>query len=62
MRPTAVIELDPVADHAAGMLHRLEAMAMHALLFQSPDQALDQAVLLRRVRRDEFLPQAVAPD
>lgn len=52
-----IVETDPVADDTAGMLQRLEAMAMDAL---SPDQALDQAVLLRRMRRDELLSQAVA--
>lgn len=55
MRSPAVIKLDPVANHTAGMLQRLEAMAMDALLFQSSNQALDQAVLLWRMRRDEFL-------
>lgn len=42
----------------AGAIH--EAVSMHALLFQSSNQSLNQTVLLRRVRGDEFLPQAVA--
>jgi hypothetical protein len=35
------------------------AMTVYALLLQGPDDTLDQPVLLRAVRRDEFLPQAV---
>ena len=60
MRPPAVVKLDPVANHATGMLQRLETMAMDALLFQSPDQTFNQAILLRRMRRNELLPQAIA--
>ena len=56
MRSPTVIELDPVANHATGMLQRFKAMAMDALLFQCPNQAFDQAILLRRMRRDELLP------
>ena len=59
MRSSAVVEIDPVANDAAGMLQRFESMAMDALLFQSPDQALNQAILLRRMRRDELLSQTV---
>lgn len=33
-------------------------MAMHALLLQCPNYAFHHAVLLRAVRRDEFLVQA----
>src|ERR1044072_4810646 len=60
MRTPAVVEPDPVADHAHRVLLALEAVAMHALLLDRPDHALDQAVLLRAVRRDELLLQAVA--
>ncbi len=44
------------------MLLGLEAMAMNALLFERPDHALDHTVLLRAVRRDELLTEAVAFD
>lgn len=55
-----VVEADPVADSACGVLYAVEALAMDALLFQGPDHTLDQAVLLRTMGRDELLPQAVA--
>lgn len=55
-----VVELDLIADSAAGVSEALEALAMHALLFQGPDQTLHHAVRLWAVRRDEFLAQAVA--
>ncbi|GGM17412.1 hypothetical protein GCM10011534_44260 [Pseudooceanicola nanhaiensis] len=40
----------------------LKAMAVNALLLEGPDDALDHAVLLGAVRRDELLLQAVASD
>ena len=55
-----VVKLNPVADHAAGVLQRLEAIPVLAILLQCTDDALDHAVLLRAVCRDEFLTQAVA--
>src|SRR3546814_16556112 len=55
-----VVELDPVADHPAGVLLGFNALPVRALLLERPDDALDHAVLLRAVRRDEFLVQAVA--
>lgn len=62
MWATVVVEADPVADGACRMLNAVEALAMDALLLQRPDNALDHAVLLRAVRRDELLLQAVATD
>src|SRR3546814_4976067 len=47
-----VVELDPVADHPAGVLLGFKAMTVRALLLERPDDALDHAVLLRAVRRD----------
>lgn len=44
------------------MLKILEAVPVHALLLQRPDEALDHAVLLRAVRGDELLFQPVASD
>jgi hypothetical protein len=35
---------------------------MNALLLQRPDHALDHAVLLGAMRRDELLPKAIAAD
>ena len=54
------LEADPVADDATGVLQGLEAMAVNALLLQRSDHALHHPVLLRAVRRDELLAQAVA--
>lgn len=54
-----VVKLDPVGNGAAGMLQRLEAVSVYALLFERADHALDHSVLLRTVRRDERLPQTV---
>ena len=60
MRVFVVVELDPVTDCAARMSQALEAMAMHALFFQRPDQTLHHTVLLRSMRRYKLLLQTVA--
>ena len=44
------------------MLDAVEALAVDALLLDRPDDALDHAVLLRAVGRDELLLQPVASD
>jgi hypothetical protein len=62
VRAPVVVELDPVAQHASGMLLTFEAVAVDALLLQSTDDAFDHAVLLRAVRGNELLPQALAAD
>ena len=59
MGPTGVVEADPLSDDARGVLLGLEAMTVYALLLQGPDDALDQSVLLRAMRRDELLPEAI---
>lgn len=60
MRASVVINAHPSADHAAGVLDCLEAMPMHAMFLERADHAFDHAVLLRAMRRDELLAQAVA--
>ena len=40
-----VVELDPVADHAAGLLQGFEAVEVDTLLFQRADHPLHQLVL-----------------
>lgn len=55
-----VVQLDPVTDHPARVLLRLEPVPVHALLLQRPDDAFDHAVLLWTVRRDDLLLEAVA--
>nr|WP_232520667.1 AAA family ATPase [Rhodobacter sp. CZR27] len=62
MRAAMVVESDPVADGACRVLEAVEALAVNALLLQGPDHALDHAVLLRAMRGDELLLQAVAAD
>ena len=62
MGAAAVIEINPVANDAAGVLLGFEAVAVRALLLECSDDALDHAVLLRAVRGDELLLQAVAAD
>lgn len=60
MGPLVVVVLDPVANDTADVLQGFKAVPMNALLLQCPDHPLYQAVLLRRVGRDELLSQAIA--
>jgi hypothetical protein len=60
MRAPGVVKANPVANDPASMLQGLEPIPVHALLLQGPDHALDHAVLLWAVRRDEFLLDAIA--
>ena len=60
MGASVVVEPDPITDGACRMLDVVEALAVDALLLQGSDHALDHAVLLRAIRRDELLLQAVA--
>ncbi len=55
MSPPGVVKTDPSSDDAHGVLLGVEAMTMHALLFQRSDDAFDYPVLLRAVRGDERL-------
>lgn len=55
MGPPGVVEADPLSDDARSVLLGLEAMTVYALLLPGPDDALDHAVLLRALRRDERL-------
>ena len=59
MGPTVVVEADPLSDDARGVLLGFEAVTLYALLCQRPDDPFDHAVLLRAVRRDELLPEAI---
>lgn len=45
MRSPIVVKADPVADHAAGVLQCLEAMSVHALVFEGSYHAFHQAVI-----------------
>jgi hypothetical protein len=60
--PPVIAESDPHCEGACRALLGLEAMAMDTLLFERPNDRLDHSVLLRTVRGDELLPEAVAED
>ena len=62
MGAAVVVEADPVTDGACRVLDAVEALAMDALFFQCPDHTLDHAILLRAMRRDELLFEAIASD
>lgn len=62
MRPAVVVELYPVSHHASGVLLTLKTVTVDALLFQGTNDPLHHAVLLRAVRRNELLLQAVTAD
>lgn len=59
MAPSVVVELNPVGDGTNGMLLALEALPIYTLPFQCADQVINHLILLRRMRRDEFLPQPI---
>lgn len=62
MRSLVVVKANPVFDHLVGMQQGLESVIVFTLVFEGSDRPLGHAVLLRAVRRDEFLPQAIALD
>ena len=62
MGSACIVEVDPVSDCSSLMLQAFEAMSMRALLFVSPDHALDHFDLLRTVWRDELLFEAITSD
>ena len=62
MWPLGVVLLDPCSDRFLGLLDRLEAVKPDALFLERPKHPLHEAVLLRGVRRDVLLRQAVVPD
>jgi hypothetical protein len=48
MRSPIVVKADPVADHTADALQSLQAMSVHALVFERSYHAFHQAILLGR--------------
>lgn len=46
MGPLVFAELDPIADHAAGVLQGFKAVTVNALLLQRADLPLHQHILL----------------
>jgi len=61
MRPLGVVPGDPAPDDLSGMLVAGEDVLPDALLLEAPEEPFDHPVLLRRVRGDELLRQAVGP-
>jgi hypothetical protein len=59
MRTPVVVKADLVRDYTAGVLQGLESVAVHALVLERSDHALDHAVLPWAVRGDELLLQAI---
>ena len=57
-----IVEVDPISNGSGCVLKAFEAMPMDALLFQRTNDAFDHAVLLRTVRRNKLLLQAVTSD
>lgn len=62
MRPSAVVVIDPGPHGETGVLDGLEAPRPAELLLEGFDEALAKTVLLRRVRCDVFLRQAIVLD
>jgi len=57
-----VVKAYPVANYAAGVLQGFEAVPVSTLLFKRSDNSFHHAVLLRAMRRDELLAQAITTD
>lgn len=55
VRPLGVVPLDPPTDRSPRLREADEVALPDALLLQAAEEALDDPVLLRRVRRDELL-------
>lgn len=57
MQEPVVLEVNPVADQAAGVLQRLEAVAVHALLLEQDrciTRRFDGVLLIYKVAPDLF--------
>ena len=60
MGTPVVIKADPIGYDTAGVLQGFKPMAVNALVLERSDDALDHAVLLGAIGRDELLLQTVA--
>ncbi len=60
MGPPGFVKVDPLSDDTGGLLLRVDPMTVQALLFKSSDNRFNRTILLRTVRRDELLTNAVA--
>ena len=59
MRPFGVIPFNPLSNGDAGFGKAGEVMLPDTFFLETAKEAFDEAVLLRRIRRDEFLVQTV---
>src|SRR5688572_231091 len=59
MRALFVVPPHPIPNDPPRLLKRLERVLPDTLFFQTPKKPFDHSVLLRRIRRDELLPQAI---
>ena len=62
MRPLVVVKRDPVGNDAIGVQDSFKAVPVNALLLHRSDHTLHHSVLLRAMRRNEFLFKPVAFD
>lgn len=62
MRPVVVVVVDPGTKCHARVLDGFEVSGPRELFFEGLDEEFAQPVLLRRVRRDVFLGEAVVGD
>lgn len=61
MRSALVVPLNPVPNDLPCLLERPKDMLPDTLFFQTAKEPLDDSILLRRIRRDEFLLQPIVP-
>ena len=62
MRPLVIVKRDPVGNGAIGVLDSFKAVPVNALLLHRSDHTLHHSVLLRAMRRNEFLFKPIAFD
>ncbi len=61
MRPPGVIPRERLSEVPLGLSKIRKLMLPHAFFFETAKKALDDAILLRGVRCDEFLGQVIFP-
>jgi hypothetical protein len=61
MRTPVIVPLDPLPDRRFCLCEAMKAMLPDTLLFQAPEESLDDPVLLGGIGGDELLPQPVVP-
>jgi hypothetical protein len=59
MRTFGVVPLNPLSNGGASLGEVAKVIQPDALLFEAAEEAFDEAVLRRRIRRDEFLTQLI---